>query len=415
MESQYYIANNLIDKITGFDINSRISEAIRFDFFNRNKIEEYQKEKFEILARIASKSVYYKDFKNLGHSEFPVMSRENYTTNEKNLMTYVHKPYKQICSSGSTGTPVMCYITKEMLHAKRVSHQKMLRWYGLQRESSDFKLGGLPVGTKTRLYYKLKNKRYFSSFEISDKNLPWIIKVYNDFKPKVISGYPSAIQNFILYSNSKKITLHSPDLIVPHAENLYRDTIDIFQKTFPIAKIANQYWATEANIAETCPHGNLHIDEDTLICEVINKDENGIGDLLVTNLFSYSAPIIRYKIGDRVKLSEKQCPCGRNTKVIESIVGREAEFIELSDGKKFPITAFYFSEEKNILCYQLVYQPKKQKLVFRYTLIDKNKGLDTNHISHLINYKLKLISEFERVDEIHLTEGGKFKRLIIEN
>lgn len=415
MELQYKIVNNVIDIFTGFDINSGIEKAVEFDFRSRREIEEFQKEKFKLLASMACNSDFYKKLKGKDYSEFPVMTRENFVLNSARLQTYIHKPFKTVKSSGSTNTPVVHYVTKEMLLAKRISHQKMLNWYGLNRESPEFKVGGLPIDRKTKIYYYLKNKRYSSSFDVSENTLPAIVKEFNRFKPKVLLGYPSSIKNFLNFSKIKNYSLNPPEIVVTHAENLYKDVVDIIKKSFPSARIVNQYWSTEANIAEMCPHGNLHVDEDTVITELINKDKNGTGDLLITNLYSYSVPYIRYRIGDRVKFAEEPCKCGRQTKVIESFEGREIDFIELKDGKKLPVTAFYFGETENILSYQLIYQKKTQKLIFRYVPVNKNYDLDKKYISDLIMSKMALTADFEIVKEIKLTDGGKFKRLIIEN
>ena len=54
---------------------------------------------------------------------------------------------------------------------------------------------------------------------------------------------------------------------------------------------------------------------------IVEEDENKI---VVTNLLSKSFPIIRYKLGDYIKLKkpEFECPCGRKHRVIEEVLGR---------------------------------------------------------------------------------------------
>jgi phenylacetate-CoA ligase len=408
------VINLLIDRITGFDMSKRTTQAISFDFLNRSQIENYQKEKFQELSRIASTSEYYKDYCNKSLEEFPFINRDEYQKNLPLLRTNFKHPFHIKQSSGSTGQPVKQFVTKDMLLAKRSSHQKMLSWYGLTRESPEFKLGGLHFNVKTKIYHFLRNKRHFDSFYISDQTLPGIIRTYNKFKPAILYGYPSTINRFIMFSRNKGFKLFQPDIIVTHAENLYKEIENNIKLVFPGSKIVNQYWSTEANIAEMCPDGKLHVDEDTVICEVINPDKQGIGDLYITNLFSYIVPIIRYRIGDRVKISGEICSCGRSTKIIESIEGREGEYLELPNGIKFPITAMQeidFAE--NILYYQLIFYKKDKRIVFKYIPVSKDLPIKKEFIFSHFRDKFGLYTEFEQVTSIESSPGGKLKRLIV--
>lgn len=410
----YRALNHIIDIITGYDINKRTEKSVRFDFLDRNQIDDYQRQKFQELAGIASTSEYYNGYSDKPLEEFPLVDRAEYLKNMRRMRTNYKHPFQIIQSSGSTGNPVKQYVSKAMLIAKRASHQKMLSWYGLTREAPEFKLGGLRINLKTRIYYYLRNKRYFTSSYISNHALTGIIQTYNRFKPAVLYGYPSTINRFVIFASENGIKLHHPKIIVTHAENLYQDMKDNFGRAFPDSKIVNQYWSTEANIAETCPYGSLHIDEDTVICEILNPDDHGTGDLYITNLFSYIVPIIRYKIGDRVKISERVCPCGRKTKIIESIEGRETEYLELPDGKKFPVTAMHDSEfAENIFYYQLIYYKKVKKLVFRFIPIRNDLPVRKDLITSYFKKEFGLRAEFDQVDAIETTSGGKLNRLIV--
>jgi len=408
------LINTGIDKLTGFDIDAALRRSLVFDFYSRQQIEDYQTQHLQKLLKIASCSDYYKPFagKNLGN--FPHMSREEYSKHYEQLITNYNTVYYLRRSSGSTGSPVRHQVTREMLLAKRVSHLKMLHWYGLSRESTECKIGGMPADLKTRLYYRLKNKLYFNSHIINDIHFPELVRRYNTFNPMVLYGYPSMLQRFVIMAHKAGVELRSPEIVVTHAENLYAEYLETFHDFFPEAKIVNQYWATEGNIAETCPKGNLHIAEDTVICEVLNKGNDGTGDLYLTNLFSYRVPIIRYKTGDRIKLSSKPCSCGRNTRIIEKIEGREIEYLELPDGRRHPVTAIYLtSYTRNILTYQLVHYRKEKKVVLNYIPVRENESIERDHIYRHMKEKFGLHTEFSATGELHRTTGGKVKRLIV--
>ena len=405
----------IVDKITGFNITSELGKVLAMDEWTKPMIENDQKSKFKKLSIIAGNSEFYNSYKGCDLAKYPIMNREDFKKNFENLKTNIRKPYSIQHTSGSTSNPVTHYISREMLLAKRVSHQKLLHWNGLKRESPEFKIGGIKEDYITSLYYLLRNKRYINSFEINEQNIKRILRKYNDFKPSVLYGYPSAIYNMLQYADNKGVKLHSPTVIITHAETLCDEYKDKFQNTFPGISVLNQYWSTEANIAETCPEGNLHIDEDTVICELINTNENGVGDLLITNLYSYDLPIIRYKIGDRVRFSDVDCQCGRQTQILKSIEGRDNDFLELPDGRKIPLPALYFSRYmKNIISYQLVYFKTQRLIEFRYVCF-KEDEINKAKIADHLKKDYGLSTRFVRVEELRYTPGGKFKKLLISD
>jgi phenylacetate-CoA ligase len=54
--------------------------------------------------------------------------------------------------------------------------------------------------------------------------------------------------------------------------------------------------------------------------------------LLVTDLTNFAMPLIRYRIGDVVRLSERVCDCGRGLPLIESVEGRDADYVVTPSG-----------------------------------------------------------------------------------
>ncbi len=405
--------NVILDWVTGFDIDGELKKVLAMDSWSREQIVSNQREKFSHLSRIAGKSEYYRLLGGKPLDDFPVMERTEFKLNADALKTHIRKPYSVQSTSGSTGFPVTLQLSKEMILAKRVSHQKMLTWNGLRRESPEFKIGGIRQDLKTMIYYYFRNKRYINSFYLSLSNIETIIKKYNRFKPEILYGYPSAIYNFIQNARQRNRPLHQPVIIATHAEKLYDDCVEGFNEAFPDTRLVNQYWCTEANIGVSCPDGHIHIDEDTVICEVINKNEKGVGDLLITNLYSFDQPIIRYHNGDRVRLSDKPCGCGRNTMVIDLIEGRYNSELELPDGRKLPVMSIYLSRyTDNCLSYQLRYFKKKSLIEFRYIPIDPARPIKEGEITKYLKHEFGLKTSFYQVEDLEYTNGGKFRKVI---
>ena len=406
--------NTLIDQLTGFHLDAKLTKVMEMETWSREEIETDQEKKFEHLSMIASTSEFYREYKGKNLSEYPVMDRETFKKNASRMLTGYGEVYCIQHTSGSTGYPVKLYLTKDMVLAKRVSHQRLLRWFGLKRELREFKIGGVMESLKSKIYYFFRNKRFINSFRITPESAASIARGYNRFKPAVLYGYPSAIANFIQFSRKNNIALHRPEIIITHAENLSDEHRDSLEKIFPGINVVNQYWCTEANIGASCPHGNIHIDEDTVICEVINQNRKGVGDLLITNLYSFSQPLIRYMVGDRVKISEKYCTCGRKSRVIEFIEGRKTDEFELPDGRKMPVAAIYISRYADqFLAYQMRYYKSKSLMEISYIPMGNNGEIDKKAISDYFNRDFGLNTEFKKVESLEYSGGGKFRKLII--
>jgi phenylacetate-CoA ligase len=98
-----------------------------------------------------------------------------------------------------------------------------------------------------------------------------------------------------------------------------------------------QYAATEgAGLAAECEqHLGLHLFEDLSIVEVVDESNQPVppgtfgAKVLLTVLWSRTQPLIRYELGDSLRLSAHLCPDGRLTRVIDAIQGRTEDTLQL--------------------------------------------------------------------------------------
>jgi phenylacetate-CoA ligase len=63
------------------------------------------------------------------------------------------------------------------------------------------------------------------------------------------------------------------------------------------------------------------------------------GTVLVTLLTNSTMPLIRYRIEDRAVWASGQCECGRTTKRLSTITGRQNDFLVAADGTRVNGTA----------------------------------------------------------------------------
>jgi phenylacetate-CoA ligase len=87
----------------------------------------------------------------------------------------------------------------------------------------------------------------------------------------------------------------------------------------------------------------LHVNELEFVCEVLDPETGRpvaageVGELTLTNLGRWGAPVLRYRSGDRVRMAPGACPCGRTFVTLESgILGRVDDMLIVRGVNVFP-------------------------------------------------------------------------------
>src|SRR5205085_1882285 len=84
----------------------------------------------------------------------------------------------------------------------------------------------------------------------------------------------------------------------------------------------------------------LHVNESEFIVEVLDPETARPareGELVLTNLGRVGSPVIRYRTGDRVRLAETPCACGRTFRRLEGgILGRLDDMLIVRGVNVFP-------------------------------------------------------------------------------
>jgi phenylacetate-CoA ligase len=97
-------------------------------------------------------------------------------------------------------------------------------------------------------------------------------------------------------------------------------------------------------IASECrAHEGLHLNADQLVLECCRNGRlvqtNESGFTVLTSLYAYTMPFIRYQLGDICTVTNRHCSCGSNLPLIEAPVGRQDEVIRMPNGKVVSVAA----------------------------------------------------------------------------
>jgi putative adenylate-forming enzyme len=85
------------------------------------------------------------------------------------------------------------------------------------------------------------------------------------------------------------------------------------------------YQCTEGLVAVSCRRGALHVQEDVMVMQTkpISRSDMSSVTPILTDLWRRTQPIIRYGLGDVLRLESAPCPCGSSWQRIAAIDGRQ--------------------------------------------------------------------------------------------
>jgi len=235
-------------------------------------------------------------------------------------------------TSGSTGTPIRVATT---YHADA--------WGWAEKYAGRLRYG-IPVGARSlRLSHDSRPLRNFllgqksipslMSEEMIDEALDYVRRQ----RPTLIEGPPSAL--FYLARRFREKGMRSP--LVPFARTGGEQLYEFQRKAIESCiahTVVNSYACTETGaLAYSCREGSMHVCADHVHMEIFEGDVpakiGDFGDIVATSLRNTAMPLVRYRVGDRGRLSPKRCPCGAPQPVLVDLQARSEDQFQTADGE----------------------------------------------------------------------------------
>lgn len=417
--------------------------------FDRNQIESLQRTRLQKLLRHAlNNSNFYKNYyKSYGItldnidtvklSDLPIITKkimmdnfddlvcdsrlkrkelENFVTNPKNHGKKFQGRFQIVHSSGSTGTPgIFVYgprdwATLKALILARVTKTKI----NLLRKQRLAFIGAVD-GHYAGISLAQAAPSCFFEFLPLDINAPLesTLEKLNEFKPDYLGGYASGVGLLAQEQINGKLDI-SPKRIMCSADPLTPRIRNAIKQAFGVDPL-NLYAASESiGIAAQCSlRHNIHLFDDWHCLEILDKDFNTTkpresGSLILTNLYNYTQPLIRYQMNDNLVFDEKPCDCKWPFRTIKEIVGREEDFlwVKNSDGKMefiHPIVMVEFMVP-GLVGMQVV-QTERNKLVITALISGNPKDtvklirermisiLEKKNLQDIVEFDVRVVSE----------------------
>ena len=285
----------------------------------------------------------------------PILNRK--TVRDRHEDIRVKNPTHAFVSKstgGSSGTPLRLTISQSAEDRRVAATFRAYAWAGGGPGTKQSYLWGVRLKDATRsnrwkdcFYHRVLYRRdMLNSFELTDTTARQFAQRIDCYGPDVLVAYTGP-----LYTLSKLMLQHgwfvrSPQAIIVGAEKLHDFQRDCIERAFA-TKVFETYGSREFTLigAECETHRGLHLTSENLIVEVV--DECGRpakpgeeGQILITDLYNESMPLVRYAIGDRGIAGSEYCECGRGLPLLRKVVGRELDVLQLADGKR--IAGEYF-------------------------------------------------------------------------
>jgi phenylacetate-CoA ligase len=247
-------------------------------------------------------------------------------------------------TGGSTGQPISFLVDRDREESRWAAMLRHDGWAGLHLGDRRAVVWGAPLDLPLqRLRAKIRRRLLAPTLWLDTGNLTKDRMVEFDrelrnFRPKVIIAYANAIVLLAQFYKSQQIKPFSPKSIITSAEVLTPEGRALVEEVFQ-APIFNRYGCREVSvIASECDrHDGMHVMAEGLYVEIVRNGRpvgpGEVGDIVVTDLLNRAMPLIRYKIGDVGSWAEGTCGCGRSLPRLQSLDGRNTDFIVAADGR----------------------------------------------------------------------------------
>ena len=377
-----------------------------------------------LLLHATGTTEFYKDLKGCRLSDFPIINKNVINDNNGKFRStlYANSQLHKASSSGSTGIPFS--VLQDSI--KRTRNTADVIYFSKQ--------GGIDIGNKLifiKLWDHNNNKSKWLQFfqnvlphNVMDSGRQEMDTLVSSIKKirekKSIIGYPSFLLELCNHLEIKKVSAEDLGIssIITISESLEKSERNRISSSFN-APVYERYSNEENGILaqQTAESGDDYVvNWGSYFIEILELDsdkhvESGnLGRVVVTDLFNFAMPMIRYDTGDLAVYKK----IGKNLPVLTKIHGRRMDMIYDSKGEIVSPFIFYrvldFSKTKQ---FQFIQEGKKEYL---FKLNGEPSG--TNELKAIQFFRDYLGADatirFEYVKEIPLLSSGKRKKVINE-
>lgn len=418
MKNIRYYAFRIQDFVKGNHVTGHHNQIV--DFYNKNR--NNNKELSQLLAHAKENVPFYNQFLFNSLDDFPVVDKTKIKSSLDSFkaQNYLTEKVLSMTTSGSTGTPFTVY---QDLNKKARNHADT-SYFG--------SLGGYNIGN-TLLYmkiwakqkmnhpiiYKFQNIIPIDVILLSDAQIKDIIIEIesNNNKPYNILGYVSALEQIIRYCESNNIKQIKGKLqgIITMSEGLSVETKQKLQNLFNCSVVSRYSNLENGILAQQQFNDNRFlVNTASYHIEVLSQNsddvlpEGSLGRIVVTDLYNYAMPMIRYDTGDLGVIE-----FDNTYTYLKRVEGRKLDVLFDTKGEVVSSYIMYKNmwQYNEISQYQLI-QTAEKSYTFKincpsgFTKEEQLVGEFKEYLGADANFKVEYVSE------IPLLDSGKRRKTV---
>ena len=329
----------MLDKAKGGKIREYYDQ-IRYAWKEGSSVKETEKRIQDLIAHAVKTTDFYKDYpEDISLKDLPVVNKDTFRQQYDRFVssTYKDAPDNRVmCTSGSTGTPLRMIQNRD-----KICHNTA---------------GGIFLGAAAGYYIGMKeafirvwvNNVKKSKFQLIQENmimmdssrmdeqaLAEMFHTIEKKKVKCLVGYSSALGELSDYirKSGKDCSNCSVRAIIPISETMPEPVRSTLEKQFGCPVRA--WYSNEENgimgLQNEKDEG-YRIDTETYYYEILKMDSDEpaepgeLGRIVITDLFNYAFPILRYDNGDTAVAVRKE-KNGRFKLYLSELYGRRSDLI----------------------------------------------------------------------------------------
>jgi phenylacetate-CoA ligase len=414
------------DRLKGSSVKEHYEDISQF-LGHSNQLQrakDTQNKLKSLIKHAINTSAYYSGMgSDAAITDFPVIDKIKIRDEFDAFLSssYSEKECAAAVTSGSTGTPFKVYHNQDKKNRNTADTLYFANKAG-------YKLGH-------RLYYlkiwnEINKKSWYSSFfqnlvpvDVMDQSTSFfetfIDNLNQDKSDKSFLGYASAFEEICKYLDQKNIEKVSSNVksIIAMSESLNGYTKVSMKKYFD-CEVVSRYSNVENGILAQQEKGEdeaFYLNTASYYFELLELgskrpvSQGEPGRIVVTDLYNYAMPMIRYDTGDVGILSENHS----GQMVLKKVEGRRMDMIYDTSGKlvsSFVITNNMWKYNE-IIQYQFIQESQDN---YRFIIntngkFEREKEL-INEFSDYFGLGAKI--QIEYVSEIPLLSSGKRKKVV---
>jgi len=381
----------------------------------------------DLLVHASNSSEFYKNIDPSDLQNFPIIDKEIMKSFYKKFQSkkYIEKKSIKVSTSGSTGAPFTVY---QDLNKKKRNNADIIYF----SELAGFKIGYKLFYLRFWNMFKKKNKmlsfiQNVSSVDVFDLSSETIDDLINTLvknrSNKAMIGYVSSFDKICKYLDSigsKKIDANMRS-VIGISEYLPMYTKLAVKKYFNVAMVSRYSNSENGMFAQqSLDQEYFKINWASYYIEILDllddrRVAHGIlGRIVITDLFNYNTPMIRYDTGD-IGVMEYVLEDGHQVLVLTKVEGRKLDIIRSTSGEVLSTSILLvFNKYTEIIQRQIIQKTSKEYL-FRLQLeshhFEKEKEFRQEFKEYLGEDAIIIL---EYVTEIPSLPSGKQRAIINE-